>query len=184
MTRKDILLNQLAECRNEMANTLTDLDETHLAHSVDGHNCIGWIVAHCMRNFDHFLFAQHTGDWRMKDRYPDLGTWASEPPSDINPTPDLTDLAKKADEQLGTAIAVLGDLTEEQLSDAAPHWNHELFESTASNCVRVINHTNAHLRQIMLVRGVLGLVDPWPVQTLVKDRSQERMPFIVPPRHA
>ena len=73
-------------------------------------------------------------------------------------------------------------LDEEAFDKLAPHWHHQNFESTAGNCVRVINHSNAHLRQIWLLRGAFGDRNHWPIQTLYKKPNEERGRFYVPDR--
>ncbi len=77
---------------------------------------------------------------------------------------------------------MIESLDEEALSNLSPYWHHENFESTAGNCVRVINHSNAHLRQIWMIRGALGDRGHWPVQTLYKKPNEERGRFHVPDR--
>ncbi len=56
MTRKEILLFQLQEIRNEFADALADLTQEQLtAKPIGNHNPIGWIVCHCFNNFDFFI---------------------------------------------------------------------------------------------------------------------------------
>lgn len=183
MTRKEILLCQLGECRNEFANALDGLTPEQLAaQPIPGKNSVGWIVAHCMRNFDFFLIELQTGHSRLDTAAPEIKRWQSDPPGEDNPPPDLANLARQADEQFSAAVELVERLDEDAFSRPAPAWRHELYETTAGNCVRVINHSNAHMRQIWLLRGLMEADKPWPTQTLVKDESREDMPFIVPKR--
>ena len=55
MTRKEIILFQLKEIRNEFADALANLDQEKLAKKhIGDHNPIGWIVCHCLNNFNFF----------------------------------------------------------------------------------------------------------------------------------
>ena len=184
MTRKEILVFQLRECRNEIANALDGLTVEQFAEqAIPGRNPIGWIVCHCMNNFDLFLHRGHTGTFILRDvGFDAFADYGSKPPRDDNPAPDFTDLTRAADEVFRACIEVIAGLPDDAFGEKPPYWHHETFESTAGTCVRVINHSNAHLRQIWLLRGVMGAPDPWPVQTLVKDQSQAHMPFVAPSR--
>ncbi len=184
MTRKEILVFQLRECRNEIANALDGLTAEQFAEqALPGRNHVGWIVCHCMNNFDFFLHQRQTGESMLGGaRYEPFAAHGRTPPGDDNPAPDFTDLTRAADEVFRACIEVIAGLLDDAFGEKPPYWHHETFESTAGTCVRVINHSNAHLRQIWLLRGVMDAPDPWPVQTLVKDQSRARMPFVVPPR--
>jgi hypothetical protein len=185
MTRKEILLFQLREIRNEFADALADLTQEQLtAKAIGDHNPIGWIVCHCISNFDFFIHERQTNKSIVAD-YEDYGIYtryAWKPPTEENPPPDLTRAVNALDKVCEICIELIESLDEEALSNPAPYWHNENFESTTGNCIRVINHSNAHLRQIWMVRGALGDTDHWPVQTLRKRPNKERGRFYVPDR--
>ena len=185
MTRKDILLFQLEEMRNEFADALTDLTHEQMVDDpLGGRNPIGWIVCHCINNFDFFLH-QRQLDRSVTDADEELKSFARygwDPPTEENPPPDLTRVPDAFDRVCEICIEVIDSLDEEALTNLAPYWHHGRVESTAGNCVRVINHSNAHLRQIWMIRGALGDKDHWPVQTLYKKPNEERGRFYVPDR--
>ena len=185
MTRKEILLFQLREIRNEFADALADLAQEQLtAQPIGEHNPIGWIVSHCISNFNFFIRERQTNRSVVAD-YEEFGKFAEyarRPPTEENPPPDLTGVARAFDKVCEICIELIESLDEEALNNLPPYWHHERFESTTGNCVRVINHSNANLRQIWMIRGALGDKAHWPVQTLYKKSNEERGRFYVPDR--
>jgi hypothetical protein len=189
VTRKEILLFQLHECRNEFADALEGLSHDQLdARPIEGRNPIGWIVCHCMKNFDFFLYEPQNGRslLSLDDPYGPFARYQARPPGPENPPPDMTGLAETADRVFAACIAAIEPLDERAFDEEAPHWMHrdDNIEHVAGNCARVINHSNAHLRQIWMLRGAMGDTEHWPVQTLIKDRTRQDMPFVVPDRAA
>ena len=199
MTRKDILVLQLREIRNEFADALADLTpEQMAARPIPNQNPIGWIVCHCLRNFNHFIYRPQTGQTLLPadpsyaapatsgghdpSRYAAFASYAAHDPTPDNPAPDFTILPTAVDEVFGACIGVVESLDEEAFDRPGPHWQHERIESTAANCVRVINHSNTHLRDIWMLRGALGDRSHFPVQTLFKKPNSEGGVFYVPDR--
>ena len=185
MTRKEVLVFQLREIRNEFANALEDVTQEQLtATPIEGRNPIGWIVCHCLHNFNFFLHERQINKSLMSadGKYGEFARYGWDPPTEENPAPDFTNLPNAVDEVFGACIEIVESLEEEALSTLSPYWHHKNFESTVGNCVRVINHSNAHLRQIWLLRGALGDKSHWPGQTLYKKSNEERGKFYVPDR--
>lgn len=185
MTRKEILLFQLREIRNEFADALEGLThEELLAQPMKGRNPIGWIACHCINNFNFFLYQRQINKsvLNANEEYKSFAKYGWSPPTKDNKPPDLTELASAVDRIFSDCVDLIASLEEEALTNLPPHWHHKNFESTAGNCVRVINHSNAHLRQIWITRGALGDKDHWPVQTLYKKLNEERGRFYVPDR--
>jgi hypothetical protein len=185
MTRKEILVFQLQETRNEFADALADLTQEQLAaRPIAGRNPIGWIACHCLRNFDFLVHQRQTNASMMGEQgpYGALAAYSRNPPTDQNPTPDLAGLADAVADVFGACIRIIEALDEDAFDKLAPYWHHQNFESIAGNCVRVINHSNAHLRQIWMLRGALGDREHWPRQTLYKASNEERGRFHVPDR--
>jgi uncharacterized damage-inducible protein DinB len=185
MTRKEILIFQLREARNEFLDALADLTQEQLtARPIEGRNPIGWIVCHCLHNFNFFIHQRQTNRSLMTadGEYGRFAKYGWDPPTEQNPPPDFTGLSDAVGEVFGVCIELIEALDEEVLSNLSPYWHHKNFESTSGNCVRVINHSNTHLRQIWLLRGALGDKDHWPVQTLYKKPDEERGRFYVPDR--
>jgi len=182
MTRKEIILFQLNEIGNEFADALADLTQEQLVKQhIEYHNPIGWIACHCLNNFNFFIHLCQTKQNLLADggRYEKLGKYGHNPPNENNPIPDFSELPKIVDEVFEACIKIIEALDEEAFDKPAPYWHHRNYESTAGNCVRVINHSNAHLRQIWMLRGAMGDKEHWPVQTLYKT---EQGRFYVPDR--
>lgn len=185
MQRIEILRFLLEEARNEFANALEGLQTEHLAATpVQGQNPIGWIVCHCMRNAQRFLLDPQGA--------PDLiaalphgaayAAYVSRPPGEGNPPPDLTTAIADLDAILAAAIERIAALSEEVLDRPGPRWSRPEPETTAENCLRVVNHANAHIREIWLLRWEQGAREHWPHQTLHKRPAAEGGGFFVPPR--
>ena len=113
------------------------------------------------------------------EEYMTFCVYASSPPNEDNPAPDFSGLNDAVNHIFSKCIDLIEALDEDALGKPAPYWEHEDLEFTDGKCVRVINHSNAHLRQIWMLRGAFGDKDHWPVQMLVKD---EQGKFFVPDR--
>ena len=184
MTRKEILVYQLEEVRYEFAEALDGLsDEAWTAKPIGDRNPIAWIAHHCAGNFDFFLYQTQKGVSLLGENsaYGNLGDYGSGPLNDDQLATDFSDLAAAADEVFSICIDMLSVLSEDEFHEKPPCWPQKSFESVAGNCVRVINHSNAHLRQIWTLRGALN-DSSWPVQKLVKRPDDERGRFYMPPR--
>jgi len=180
MTRKDIILFQLKEIRNEFADALADLDQEKFAKKhIGDHNPIGWIVCHCLNNFNFFIHFCQTKKSILEGKYEEFSKYASKPPNEDNPPPNFTDLTDAVNYVFGACTELIEAVDEDDFDKPAPYWHHKNFESVVGNCIRVINHSNAHLRQIWMLRGAFGDKDHWAVQTLYKDDQGK---FYVPDR--
>ncbi len=184
MTRKEIILFQLNEIRNEFADALADLTQDQLfKQHIEGRNPIGWIACHCLNNFNFFIHLCQTKTSILSDGINEkFGKYGHNPPKEDNIPPDFTELPKVVDEVFTTCIKLIEVLDEDAFDNPAPYWHHRNYETTAGNCVRVINHSNAHLRQIWMLRGAFGDKGHWPLQTLYKKPGEEQGKFYVPDR--
>ncbi len=185
MQRKDVLLFMLEEARNELANALEELTKEHLAQvAVAGQNPIGWIVCHLIGNVQRFLAEPLTEQPLLpgNPRLAEYTRYTAAPPSPANPPPDLSSAIADLDDAYRAGIALIGALSENALDQPGPRWNRPRRETVAENCVRVINHANAHIREIWLLRWALGARATWPHQTLFRRSDEEGGAFYVPAR--
>jgi len=184
VTRKEILLFQLREIRRELAGALDGLSPEQLtALPVEGRrNPIGWIVCHCMRSVDFFLYRSQTGASYMagKEAFEPLAAYAGKDAGTDNAAPDLSGLAAACDELWAACIERIEAVDEEDFDRPGPHWSGRGYETVAGNCVRMINHHNAHLRAIWMLRGAMGETEHYPHQTLRKRPADEGGGFTVP----
>jgi len=157
----------LDEALTALEEALYDLSDAQLAaFPIDGRNNIAWIGCHCLDNLDVYGVAFQTGQ-RVLPEDPRWGRWDAapgthpEPDDDDASVHDLMDLLDMvgAAAQLALAVADEDDLA------TRVTWNG-VERMRSDSLVRTICHTNAHVRQIWLLRGALGLVDgaSWPRQ--------------------
>jgi hypothetical protein len=183
MTRKRILLFQLSELRNEMADALADLTAEQLvAVTPPGHRSVGWIACHCMHNWTHFIEKMLAARSRLWDTKPECDRYAWTPPEQFGPPPDFSAAAETVDLVCRTCIERVEGVDDAAFDAAAANWDHQNYETFGGNCVRVINHTNAHLRQIWMLRGAMGDTGHFPTQTLYKRPNENQGVFYIPDR--
>jgi len=162
MTLKQYILHQLREMQREMATALTGLTQDQLQTCPTGQNLhIAWMAQHCCANVDIWLHRAITGNFAIShsDRFIN---WPPPPPGESEPFPDAQTLLDRWMRVSEAAISAIESLDEEDLHKPGQTINQEpLVES----CLRAINHQNAHLRQIWMILGHLGLSEErWPAQ--------------------
>ena len=157
----------LDECMTALEESFYDLtDEQVWAFPVPERNNIAWIVMHCLDNLDEYAVGALSGkriltpEWRW-----DL--WESGPeerpqPGDEFPAVgEMLELLRQIREAAEAAIAGadVAYLTRDFSDNPGKPWRSDF-------AMRTICHTEAHVRQIWLLRGALGLVDgqSWPRQ--------------------
>ena len=162
MTLKQYIPHQLREMQREMATAIRGLSPEHLQTCLPGKkNHIAWIVQHCCANVDIWLCRPTTGDFAIEhtDRFI---SWPVSPPEDGEQFPNAEILLDRWTCVTDTGIAVIASLDETQLSKPGQAFAKE---PVVQSCLRVLNHQNAHLRQIWTMLGDFGLSDThWPSQ--------------------
>ncbi|MHB0875019.1 MAG: DinB family protein [Anaerolineae bacterium] len=155
----------LDEAMTALEEALSGLTDEHLwAFPLPGRNNIAWIAMHCLDNLDDCGVEKYTGrrlypsEWRW-----DLwGAAAEDRPKPGDEFPGVAEvLARLAAIRQAAAEALAG--ADEQ-SLRRPVDDPE--KSVAADWyVRTTYHTAAHVRQIWLLRGALGLAGgAWPGQ--------------------
>jgi hypothetical protein len=165
---KDSLSITLDEAMTALEESFRDLTDDQLQRfPISGRNNIAWIVMHCLSHLSEYAGFIQTGqrDIPYERRW---YLWQCSP--EERPKPG--DAFPSRDQMLGllervhaTAEAGLEAATEEDLHTRrfAEHW----WKRTAADAyLRTVCHTQAHVRQIWLLRGALGLTDgrSWPQQ--------------------
>jgi len=156
----DEALTALEECFYDLG------DEQLQSFPIPGRNNIAWIVMHCLDSLDEHANGCASGhrtfpaEWRWN-------LWNCRPeerpkPGDPFPT---------RDEMLGTLQGVreaaMGTIERIEEPALIERWiPHPQNHSRADFYMRTIYHTMAHVRQIWLLRGAVGLTDgqSWPRQ--------------------
>ena len=159
----------LDEAFTALEESLYDLtDEQVQLFPVRGRNNIAWIIMHALQNLDTYANAFQTGEtvftheerwdlWRCsEDQRPKSGDL-------FPPKKEMMDILSGVRNAAmeGIAVAEEADL---RGSRAAEKWWGE--RTSADAYLRTIYHTMAHVRQIWLLQGALGIIDgkSWPRQ--------------------
>ncbi len=167
---KDVLSFTLDDAMTALEESFHDLTDDQLQRfPISGRNNIAWIVMHCLWHLSGYAGFFQTGKRDIPhERRWDL--WQCSPeerpkPGDTFPTRDQ--MLALLERVHATVEVGLETATEEDLHTRrfAEHW----WKRTAADAyLRTIEHTQAHVRQIWLLRGALGLTDGdsqrWPQQ--------------------
>ena len=166
---KEALAIGLDEALTALEESIRDLtDEQFRSFPIPARNNIAWIVMHCLQNLDTYANSFQTKESSFThDRRWDL--WDCRPderprPEDAFPSQqEALDLLRRtgATARLGLNSASRDDLLGRR--HAHEWWGRK---TSADAYLRTISHTQAHVRQIWLLRGALGLTDGknWPQQ--------------------
>jgi len=160
-----ILLDEALTALEEAIHDLTD--EQVRAFPMPGRNNIAWIVMHSLQNLDQYANSFQSGA-RSFEHNECWSLWECKPqerPKPGDPFPSQKEMlrtlkAVRRSAEKGLAAATDSDL---RSSRKAEDW----WQKTAADAyMRTVCHTMAHVRQIWLLRGALGLTGgkSWPRQ--------------------
>ena len=147
----------LDEALTALEESVYDLNDEHIwAFPLPGENNIAWILMHSLQNLDEYadlaqggeaVFA-HEGRW-------DLWQCADDErpvPGDAFPTQrECVDILAGV---RAAAMERISAATRKDLRREFPDWQNR---TRADAYMRTIFHTMSHIRQIWLLRGVMGL---------------------------
>lgn len=146
---------------------LSDADTR--AFPIPGRNNIAWIVMHSLMNLDMygpftlaFVSQPDGGEHRTCYDWSDSSFQMARRPQVGDEFPSVQDMLKRLRHIRRATFELLGGLSCEDLRKPVRDW----WSHASDSCMRTIHHTNAHVRQIWLLRGALGLTDgkSWPQQ--------------------
>jgi len=142
-------------------------DEQAWAFPLEGRNNIAWIVMTTLQNFDEYANGAQVGHCIFKPEWRwDL--WDCPPeerPKPGDAFPAVLEMLERLKRIRDAAMANLESATEDDL--CGKRACGERWPGTAADAyMRTIHHALAHIRQIWLLRGIMGLVDAtaWPRQ--------------------
>ena len=160
MTLKEYILHQVGEARREMLAAVEDLSVDDLTSLEPvGHWPVAWIFQHCCQNVDRFLYAGIEGTNSLEQDRRFSGRPDREPgPGDKYPS--LEELKERWAGLLDAVIRGLKKMPDDKLQETPAGGKEPLVESF----LRVINHTNAHLRAIWCIIGERGIDGKFPEQ--------------------
>ena len=162
MRLKEYILHQLRETQREMLAAIEGLDEDDLVWlGAPDEGPIAWIVQHCCVNVDFFIHKGITGEWCLEHE-PRFRAWPlpDRLPGDVYPP--LAELVERWTTLLDASAQALDSIPDERLEE--PSRSSMPEEPLVESCLRVINHQNAHLRQIWCLLGKRGVAGKWPTQ--------------------
>ena len=141
-------------------------DEQAASFPIEGRNNIAWIVMHCLDNLDEYGVSIST----RKRVYPHEWRWdlwecaPEERPKPGDPFPGVHEMLERLRGIRGAAASAIAAASESFLVEKVGR--HPRKPLRSDFYMRTIFHTMAHVRQIWLLRGALGLVDgqSWPRQ--------------------
>ncbi|MDP2871363.1 MAG: DinB family protein [Bacillota bacterium] len=157
----------LDECLSALEESLSGLtDEQARAFPLPGRNNVAWIAMHCLNCLDDLAVGAQTGH---RLRPPDERWVLWQCPAERRPKPGdafpaVGDLVSYLQEIRDTGLRALDAMGEPALTRSVPGWSGKWTH--ADLLVRAGMHTAAHVRQIWLLRGLLGALPDgaWPRQ--------------------
>lgn len=158
---REYILHQIREMKREMLVAIGGLTQEELSsHEPLGRSPIAWIVEHCSGNADFFIHAGATGK-PCADHEHRFTAWPIIDPRPGESYPSSAEIQARWTKVLDARADAVAKLREAELQSPSKSFNGEpLVES----CLRVINHTNAHLRQIWCIIGSRHVKDRYPQQ--------------------
>ena len=158
MTYNEYMLHQLREMERELLTALEGVPESEI-ESFDpcGHWPIAWIAEHCTEVADRFLYSAVHGSYLLS--YAEhVAKWTNREPQPGDEYPPLGVLQDRWTQVCDTVIGFVDDSTDDELS-------HEYgIESYDTSILRVVNHTNSHLRSLWCSLGQKRIDDKWAEQ--------------------
>ncbi|MFB3893107.1 MAG: DinB family protein [Phycisphaerae bacterium] len=169
---KDAIAVALDEALTSLEESFYDLtDQQAVSYPLEGRHNIVTMVMHCLHNLDMYACMCQAGTLAL--RHDDKFDMWQHSPKEAQETGGLVPTVHQMQVRLAAigkaATEILSTTTDAQLLDptsAAPDWYRQHNRSRADTYLRTIFHTMAHVRQIWMLRGVMGLTDRdgWPEQ--------------------
>jgi hypothetical protein len=171
MELKKSMLMGLDECHIALRESYAELDDDAFRRfPVKHHNNIVTIVMHCLQqhddfngNLQHRRGIQANYEWHFLKHEERFGLWGlseEKLPKEGDEFPSVAEVVQRHDEVHTSIIENITVLSEEDFtSSGVGPWPRlcDMF-------FRAIYHTNAHIRQIWYLRGIMNIEDGWPKQ--------------------
>lgn len=158
MTYKEYLLHQLREMRRELLTATNDLSEDDLiSFEPAGHWPIAWITEHCTEVADRFLYGPVHGTF-LHTYEAHVGKWSEQEPRAGDNYPNIVELQNRWKKVCDSVI----DFVEAENDDKLQQTYGK--EPYINSILRVINHTNSHLRSLWCILGERRVDEKWAEQ--------------------
>ncbi|HUS44828.1 MAG TPA: DinB family protein [Phycisphaerae bacterium] len=162
-TKKTVIAAGTKETLTALEESFSDLTDDRLhAFPIAGRNNIAWIVMHCLVNLDVYCNV-YQGGKQVLEEWESRWQYGCERPKLGDPFPTGEQLRNLFVSVRAETLALLGAATDQDLERK----RSGRAEEPSGDCyLRMIGHTNTHIRQIWLLRGALGLTHAmaWPQQ--------------------
>lgn len=162
---KEAIQIGLDEAFAALEEAIYDLsDEQVASFPIPGRNNIAWIVMHTLMNLDIYAVCFQTGKGTV-DLWDQRWHYNSPRPRPGEPFPSQQEMMQMLRGLRAAAQPALEEADEGAL--LGRRRCEDWWSGTAADAyMRTIFHTMAHLRQVWLLRGALGLTDgkSWPQQ--------------------
>ena len=147
MTFNEYVLHQLREMRRELLTAVEGLNAEDLT-SFDpaGHWPVAWIAEHCTEVADKFLCKPTRGEMLLTYA-PHVANWTEQAPVASDIYPPLTELEQRWIQVCDAAMQFVESADDDQLQKEYG------IEPYINSILRVVNHTNSHLRSLWCILG-------------------------------
>ena len=171
-TLKKAIAIGLDEALTALEESFHDLtDEQFWGFALEGRHNIITIVEHCLDAMDLYACEVQVGR-QVLEHEKRFDIWNFSPEQVRDRMKDLPPASRALDRLRTLRRAVMGNLesaSEQELLEprVRDNWFWEESKKTSADAyMRTIMHTMAHVRQIWLMRGAMGLTDKdgWPEQ--------------------
>lgn len=158
MTFREYMLHQLREMRRELLTATENVTGDDLtSFEPVGHWPVAWITEHCTEVADKFLYKPMHGGY-LHEYAEQVEHWTSREPAQGDSYPDATEMRDRwaaiCDEIVGFVEGASDDELQKQYGN----------EPYVTSILRVINHTNSHLRSLWCILGERRVDHKWAEQ--------------------
>ena len=158
MTLKEYVLHQLREMKRELLTALEGVDADDLfSFEPAGHWPAGWIAEHCTQVADAFLVKPVHGS-QLLEYAEQVQNWTSREPQPGDAYPAPADIARRWSEVCDHVVGRIETMSDDALQDTPGR------EPYIHSILRVINHTNSHLRSFWCILGERRVDHKWAEQ--------------------
>ena len=158
MTFKEYILHQLREMKRELLTAMADIPDAELGSFEPArHWPPAWIAEHCTEVADGFLYATVRGK-RRHEYAVQVAKWTEREPVPGDVYPPAGEIVRRWTEVCDDILGIVGELGEEELRKTYGR------DPYINSVLRVINHTNSHLRSLWCILGEKRLDHKWAEQ--------------------
>ncbi len=161
MKTSEFLKNQIWEIKYQMLQSFCGQSDDQLKEFKNGHWPISWHIQHSMYVID-FMINMHIYGYYLMNHSENYKHWPLHTPTPEWEYPTSIDLQKRWIKLLNKLILTIDSITEKQLNSASETGYND--EPLIECFLRIINHTNAHIRCIWSIVSIIEKGDRLPEQ--------------------